>query len=75
MLVIEMFLLSILGRFTYRRPEPETELENEKTGTLEKYKKENEYSEAESGTVGNYKSYDNQAMSLDEHSVEFKADT
>ena len=78
-LVIEMFLLSILGRFAHRRPEPDpgTELEVDKTGTLaaEKYKKEDEYSEAESGTVGKYKTYDNQGMALDENSVEMKSES
>ena len=71
-LIIEMCLLSLLARFAYRRPEPDpgTALTKNGTQAIEKYKKDNAASETESGTAGHYRSYDNQAMSLDIHSVE-----
>lgn len=74
-LIIEMFLLCILARFVYRRPEadPVTEVMGAESGTQvpEKYEiKKDESGETESRTVKHYGSYDNQALSMDEHSVE-----
>ena len=75
-LIIEMLLLCLMARFAYRRPDPdsETELTSTTNGIKQKYA-DSEASmsiEANSSPVGHYRTYDNQAMSLDDHASEIK---
>ena len=65
-MIIEMFVLSMLARYAYRRPEPDAELTTMRNGVPVKNKDINPEDEANTRivSVGYYKSCDKQKVSL-----------
>ena len=67
-MIIEMFVLAMLARFAYRRPEPDSELTIIRNGAPGKNGKDSSIDDAESSThivtVGYYRSYDKQKSAL-----------
>ena len=73
-MIVEMFLLSILARYAYRRPEPDVDMVV-KGGTYKPNTNNDAVVNVASNTpnpVGTYSTYDNQTMALDENSVDIK---
>ena len=74
-MIVEMFLLSILARYAYRRPEPDVDMKAVKGGTYTPNSNNDAVVNVASNTpnpVGTYSTYDNQTMALDENSVNIK---
>ena len=74
-MIVEMFLLSILARYAYRRPEPDVDMEVVKGRPYTPKSNDDAVVNVASNTpnpVGTYNTYDNQTMALDENSVTIK---
>ena len=74
--IVEMFLLSLLARYAYRRPEPNhpgADIKSSVSGMQHGYDNDAVNVATDSNPVGHYRSYDNQSMSIQEHSDKLNA--